>query len=269
MNTNALLVVLVAAVTILAGSDTLKAEVLTGFEIEPDQVPPGENTLEIMNTGWVQANNAVVLISANDTIKGFTDLCVEGKVSRLDDSTLVAEFSRMSPYMPCGFGLDVREPVLVDIMISSDGRILPWIKNSPFNGIVIAIAGVFIFALIGNIVIYYIIMKDEFWISAWSRIDFQIHKGSFVGEEKKDAARTIDFVSNEYGSNIDDKDVRVLKLLHSGKTAKGQLKNHSGLTNWQINYRLEKLRRLELVLPDKMELSKAIQDHFEDDRPKT
>ena len=214
MNTNALLAVLLMAVTILAGSDTLKAETLTGFEIESDQAFPGqENTLRIMNTGWVQANNAVVLISANNTIAGFTDLCAEGQASRLDGSTLVAEFPRMSPHMPCGFGLDVREPVLVDITISSDGRIVPWIENSSWHGSA-AIVAILTSALAVEIVALFRLFRSEFWISPWYEIGFRLRKKSFVGEEKKDATRTINFVRYEYGHKIDAVDARVLKLIH-------------------------------------------------------
>ena len=267
MNTNALLAVLLMAVTILAGSDTLKAETLTGFEIESDQAFPGqENTLRIMNTGWVQANNAVVLISANNTIAGFTDLCAEGQASQLDDSTLVAEFPRMSPHMPCGFGLDVREPVLVDITISSDGRIVPWIENSSWRGSV-AIVAILTLVLVAEILLLYDIMRSKYWTSAWYRIEFHLRKGSFVGEDEEEASHTIDFVRNEYGRKIDVIDARVLKLLHRGKITKGQLRKYSGLTERQINYRLRKMRRLELVLPDKMELSETLRAYL-DGRPK-
>ena len=221
-----------------------------------------------MNTGLIQANNAVVLISANGTIADFTNLCAEGQISQLDNSTLVVEFPRMSPYMPCKFKLNVCEPARADITISFDGRILPWINDSPFNHLVMTLVSIIV-AMIVCSVIFYRTMRNDDWTAAWGWIDFQIHKGSFVGEVKKDAARTINFVRYEYGRKIDDIDVRVLKLLHYGKTAMGQIKTQSGLTERQINYRLKKLRRLELILPDKMELSKAIQDHFEDDRPKT
>ena len=266
MNTNAVLTVFVLAATILAGSDVLKAEILTNFEIESNQAFPGqENRLQIMNTGFVQANNAIVLISANGTITDFTDLCAEGQVSRLDASTLVAKFPRMSPSMPCGFGLGVQEPVRVDVTISSDGRIVPWSETSSEY---ISARIMLILVLLAEIILLYDIMRTKYWASAWYAIEFYLRKKSFIGEEGEEANRTIDFVGKEYYSKIDAIDARVLKLIHRGKTAMGQLRRHSGLTRWQINYRLRKLRQLELVLHGKMELSETMREHFEDGRPK-
>ena len=71
-------------------------------------------------------------------------------------------------------------------------------------------------------------MRTKYWASAWYAIEFYLRKKSFIGEEEEEANRTIDFVGKEYYSKIDAIDARVLKLIHRGKTAMGQLRRHSG-----------------------------------------
>ena len=75
MNTNVLLTVFVLLITIFTSSDILKAEILTDFDIEHDQMySEQKNILHVRNTGLIQADNAIVLIAANGTISDFTDL---------------------------------------------------------------------------------------------------------------------------------------------------------------------------------------------------
>ncbi len=110
------------------GSGTFKAELLTNFEVSPDEVKPDKlNTISINNTGFVQADNAVMsIVAGNSTITKFSDACAEGQISRMDNKTLVAEFPRMSPKMPREFELYVSNPSGLDIAISSDGRLESW-----------------------------------------------------------------------------------------------------------------------------------------------
>ena len=261
MNTRVLSTVLVSIFTLLAGSDIIKAEVLTDFEIDPNQMhPEQENMLHVKNVGYIQADDVVVLIMADNPITEFTDLCAEGQISRLNNSTLVAEFPRLSPYMQCMFELDVLDPVQLSFEISSDGRIFSW---NEFSSLRSPLVNIFIFAVLLSLEVFvlYRVLQNSFWRSCWYWLVSKIQHKSFKDVcETKD---TIGFVKEEYEVKIDKKDAMILMLIYNGKVTINQLIKFSGLPRMQINHIIKELRNKELILQDTIMIGKTLYRYFE------
>ena len=245
----------VLAVTIIVGSDTLKAEFFTGYEITPEEATPTQdNIVTVINTGLFQADNVTVLIEANGAIDGFTDMCIEGEVWRFDNRTLVAEFQRMSPKMSCYFKLTVSEPVHLTYMVNSDDRLTPWFGWPPISAAFLALFGIIVTPSL-------ILILDliRFSRSASWHTYFLKYRKEF--KETKGASKTLEFVKKKYGQEIDKADATILELIYHGKTTKNQLMVHSGLSSRQVSYYIRKVRRYELV-SEKMELDKTLYLHF-------
>ena len=248
------LAVLVA--TIIVGSDTLKAEFLINYEVTPEEaIPKQDNILSVTNIGWFQADNATVLITANGTIDGFTDMCIEGEMRRLNSITLVVEFQRMSPQMYCHFKLAVSEPVHLSYMINSDGRLTPWFGWPSISMALLVLFGI---TAVSTIILIFSI-KGFFGSATWYAYDFLRREKEF--KETKGASKTREFVKKEYGQEIGRTDATILELIYHGKTTKSQLMEYSGLNLRQISYRIRKMRRYELV-SENMELDKTLHGHF-------
>ena len=253
MNTSIIVTFATVAATILAGSEILRAELFTNYEIDPLIVEPNhETTLYVRNIGFLQADNAVVIIVANDTINKFIDVCAEGESSRQDDRTFVVKFLRMSPHMECGFKLTTSEPTELNATISSDGRVTLW-DGSPPTYIV---AAVIFIVLVVEVCVGILFHKKLFKSERWHMVLFRLDKRRF--KKSKMADQICNFVMSEYTLKINEIEGTVLELIYSKKTTIGQLKNYSGLTSQQINYRIKKLRRYELIHNSKMELDQTL-----------
>lgn len=258
INTRAVIYALLVAVMALTGSDMLKAELFTNFEVSPKQIYQNQQSMiSINNTGIVQADNAIVLITANSTIINFSDVCAEGQMSRLDDRTFIAEFSRMSPYMPCKFGFVASEPTSLNFKISSNGRITPWDGSLSILvplGIIAVLLGIIILELVG----LYIITKEALY-DFWYSIKLWWHRKRFKKSLHTD--KTICFVDKEYGVKITVPDATILEWIYYGKNTIGQLKKQSGLSKSQITYRCKKLHVHDL-LDGEMKIDKTLSKYF-------
>ena len=260
MDTKGILTVLVMLVTLAAGSDILKAEVLTGFDASPDMVSPGQETkISITNTGIVQADNAVVLIAASDTIANYTDICAEGKVTQQNNTTLVVEFTRMTPNMQCVLDLDIPKPVSLDVTIGSDGRIQAWKKGQTTFLVPILIIVGMIGIIFVEVVIIYSVAKIHV-NHMWYKLKLRLERESL--KETAHVSPTIKFVYDEYKVKIDEADATVLELIYCRKTTKRQLTNYSGLSKSLIDYRIDQMSKKELISKDTLELNKILLEHF-------
>ena len=261
MNARVLYTVLIPVLTLLAGSDIIKAEILTDFEIDPNQVhPEQENMLHMKNVGIIQADNVVVLILANNTITKFTDLCAEGQISHLNSSALVVEFLRMSPGMQCMFKLDVLDPVQLDFTISSDGRLWPWNEISSLRNQFIVIF-ILVVLLFFEIFVLYRVLQNNFWQSRWYWLESKIRRKSL--KNVYGTKDTIRFVKEEYDVKISKEDATILTLIYNGKVTINQLIKFSDLPSTQINYIIKELRNKELILQDTITIGKTLYRYFE------
>lgn len=244
------------AVTIIVGSSTIKSELLTNYEITPKEVHPDQNTiLSITNIGWFQADNVAVVITTNGTIDDFTDMCIEGKMLRFDNKTLVAKFQRMSPQVDCHFELTVSESVSLSYEVNSDGRLTPWFGWPPISVFLMIL---FIIMAIPTIVLIFS-LKGLFGSNEWYDY-FVKYEKKF--NEIKGADNTREFVRAEYGHEIGRADATILRLIYHGKTTKSQLMVHSGLSSRQVSHRIRKMRQYELISEGKIELNKTLHNHF-------
>lgn len=258
-------------ITILAGSGTVKAEFFTNYDISPSEIEPKREIISIKNIGWLQADNAVVQITANGTMSSYVDKCVEGEIHELiDNSTLVVKFSRMSPAVECNLELIVSEPVDLVMEVSSDGRMASWESGRKLwltlPGFAILSIAVTIVAYIVFLLIMDMILKEEifnymtFWLREASRT--LQHKTKF--KETLNARKTIQFVKDEYDLKINNLDATVLELIYLQKATMWQLRNHSKLSLQQVKYRIWKMRKYELMSKEEMNLQKSLDDYFED-----
>lgn len=268
MNAQAAIGLTALAITILAGSDTLKAEYFTNFEISPVEVLPGSHTVTVKNVGWAQADNAVLQIIADGTIVNYVDKCVEGNVQQLiDNNTLVVEFSRMSPKIECDIELTISESGTLEMMISSDGRLEPWASTASWPTVtgflvlwivVIMILSLVVWWATGRLSENELFNNIEFWWYQFLRRLFHLSKFRITDNVEK----TVEFVRSEYGLIINKIDATILELIYQQKTTMLQLRNHSKLSLQQVQYRVRKLRRDELIRQEKMELDKTLNDYF-------
>lgn len=263
---------IVLAVTILAGSSTIKAEFFTNFDIVPKKIGPEQEIVSVRNTGLLQADNVIVQIIAGGTISSYADKCAEGEIHELiDNSTLVVKFLRMSPAVECNLELVVSTPTDLEVVVSSDGRLSPWELGKPWP----SLPGFVILWMALMIVVYIIILlvvdtllkneicnRIEFWLREISRTLQHITKF----KEAANAKKIVQFVKDEYDLKINNLDATVLELIYLQKTTMWQLRNHSKLSLQQVKYRVWKLRHYELVSKKVMKLDKTLEDYFKHPR---
>lgn len=256
MNRSSWLAIGIPLVTLLVGSDAIRAELLTNFKIESIQ-SDSRLELSIENIGHAQADNAAVLIHANGTIGDFTDACAEGDMERLDDDTLVAKFSRMSPQMPCRFDLVASNGVDLDVKISSDGRLTPWTEASHYIRV---FTGIVMLPIIAEgLAVFFAFRKPIAHL--WAELAFRLLKKSF--KESRNTKKIIQFVKTEYGAAVTVADATILELIFCGRKTMGQLVKHSGLAKRYVEHCITRLRRRELLSKDGLKLDDALRRHFE------
>ena len=259
MNERPLLYFFGFALLAFLGSDIIRAEIFTGFEVFPRQaLPDSENLISIENSGPLQADNVVVIIAANSTVSNFLDVCAEGEMDWLDDETLVAEFSRMTPNTRCEFGLEVSEPALLNVTITADGRLGPW-SGEPsilyFYGIM---AAILVIPAVEVLWLYFLtrgaIRKYWYKGGVWLTGD--------KFEKSMHAEKTIKFVKDWYYVRIGDTDATILEKIYCKNKTIRQLRNVTKLSKRQINYRIRMLQKKELLLDGTMDLEEALISHF-------
>ena len=244
-----------AIITLAAGSDVFQAEFLTYFEVEPNNMQPEQdNVIRIKNDGFIQANNAVVVLVINSTVTNYADRCAEGHVSRLDSSTIIAKFERMSPGMECQVYVGVKEVADLDVSISADGRMTTWVENSfsPAGWLALLLAGLFL-----EMVIVYFIVKTLPLAKAWYWIDFKLHGGKF--NPSKNADKVAKVVKGKYSVKLNKVDASILGWVYDGDKTLRRLMKESSLSLSQIKYRVDNLRYYELIVTDKIEIEETLQ----------
>lgn len=265
-HTQALTALAVLIIGLLASSDIIAATFFTEFDIYPTTVQPGQDVIvTVTNTGLLQANNAIIQIIANGTISNYTDMCVEGDIQPIINSyTLAVEFSRMSPYVECDIELVVPEPVNLRIEVSSDGSIAPlatWsLELAVFMLIALLISWVVASAILAKFAAR-LISKTEIY----NKIELWWFKKAF--KKAENAKEIIEYVRKEYGWKITKADAKVLELIYLRKTTTAQLQKHSGIPWDQVKYRVEKMRRLELVMKEETKLDETLNEYFTRLRP--
>ena len=267
-----LIALTVLAATILAGSDTVKAEFFNSFDITPKKIGQEQEIVSVKNTGWLQADNVIVQIIANSTISSYVDKCVEGEIHELiDNNTLVVKFSRMSPTVECNLELVASTPADLEMVISSDGRMMPWESEKPWPTVSSVIILFVAFMIVLYICLLFVmnalskteqLVYIEFWLREISRT--LQHKTKF--NEAKNAKKTVRFVRREYDLKINKLDATVLELIYLQKRTVWQLRNHSKLSLQQVKYRVWKMRHYELMSKEVMELDKTLEDYFKEER---
>ena len=244
-----------------AGSDIFKAEILTGYEISPGLAHPDQqNLVSVKNTGPVQANTVVFQISASATIVDFLDVCAEGNMTRLNATTLVAEFPIMTPYVQCRFGLIVSEPTSLNYTITSDGRLGPW-SDGPSVLLFYAFVAMPVAIVLLELAFLYYSIRDML-VSGLYRIIMKVTRSKFTPIENSN--KTIEFVKCTYGIKIDSVDATVLESVYCGKKTMLSLKKENNLSRLHTEYRINKMRRYELLMRDEMTVEGEIGKHFKD-----
>lgn len=254
----------ISIIATLVGSDIIAAEIFTDFDISHKKIQPEQNTTVIVkNTGWLQANNAIVQIMANDTINNYANLCVEGDVQQImnNNTLLVVKFSRISPAIECKIGLVAHEYVQLNMTVSSDGRITPWTSSSstsllPWIALITAMTSLSAALYILIVLSFRKLSKTELcnkFVLWWYKNRFRKAENSY--QIKK-------YVQREYKLEITDADATILELLYLQKTTMGQLRGYTLLSLDRVRYSVEKMRRCELVSKEKMEIHDTLDDFF-------
>ena len=242
-----------------AGSDIFKAEILTGYEISPRLAHPDQqNLVSVKNTGPVQANTVVFQISANATIVKFSDVCAEGHMTRLNATTLVAEFPIMTPYVQCRFGLVVYEPTSLNYTITSDGRLGSW-SGGPSTLLLYAIAAMPVAIVLLELAFFYYSIRDIL-VSGLYRVTMKIIRSNFTPSENSN--KTIEFVKCTYGIKIDKVDATILERIYCRKKTTPSLMKNTTLSRLHIKYRINKMCRCELLTKDRKEVEEELDKHF-------
>lgn len=256
------------SVTTLASS-ALSAELFTDYDIEPREIEPGQKTVSVKNTGFVQANDVILQIGVNGVIDNYVEKCVEGDVQQLlDNSILVMEFSRMSPRTECQIELTVSKPVSLHMVVGSDGRLTEWRSWERWSGwydaiivwLVVLAAEAFFIVL----VLYLSPRSERFNYRRFEQHEKRLARSS---KDRFDVASKADeikkFVLREYGLSINEIDATILELIYFQKTTMAQLQKNSRLSLQQVKYRVWKLRRYELVFKEKLELHAVLNNFFD------
>ena len=89
---------------------------------------------------------------------------------------------------------------------------------------------------------------------------FVFHRNKF--KATRNAERVIKFVQEEYYRKINELDATILELIYRQKTTMAQLDKYFGLSLEHAEYRVKKMRRLELVSKEKLEIHKDLVTHF-------
>lgn len=274
----------ISIITLLAGSGTLAAHLLTDFYISSEVTEPGKNILTVENTGSVQANNAILQIEANGTIYNYVDKCAEGQIQELiDDKILVVKFSRMSPGIECNIDIVGSKPVILTSQLNFDDRLWPWPQQVPSSPqlLVIILVALLVFLIVFPIacalVITHLILNGieplrnlEVKIR---HVEVKIHNTTFVLNKNKFeksiiGEKTINFVQKEYDQKINEIDAKILELIYLKKNTMAQLQVYSGLYLGHVKFRVKKMRRYELVTEERIDLHEELHDHFKRDLPR-
>ena len=278
MKARAVLYLLGLTLLAFTGSDIFKAEILTGFEISPEQAYPSRNnTITMKNTGHLQADNVIILLAANKNITDFSNMCAESQIDYFDNSTLIVKLSRMSPYMPCKVELEASGPASLNYTITADGRLGPWNSLSPLVFLIL-VGAIPVLIVVVEVCLLHAVLKNKLSrVLYW--LDMQFRKNDWckqhllgikADENKKldknivsmKAEETISFVKSEYGIKLDAVDATILKLIHAKKATVRQLKNTMGFSRWHIMSRLNELREYELLSEDRKKVDNALEDYF-------
>ena len=265
MNIRGIITLLWLMFVTFIGSDILKAELLTDIGTSPDQASPDKrNQVSIINTGLLQADNVIVLLTANDTISDFSGKCVEGKISKFDDKTLLVKFSRMSPSISCEFDVKVHRSVLLNYQIIADNRINPKTDLQSWLLISLSVAIPAILFLTDAYIIYALFRKHLINGLCW----IDTHKHNLSGrwekfEVKVNSKETALYVKKEYGVSIDYVDATILEWIHAGKTTPLQLKAQTHLSLWHIRSRIAKITKYGLLIKDEEQIHSSLVDHFD------
>ena len=252
---------------VFIGSDIVKAEFLTDIKLSPDKVYPDQhNIINITNSGFLQADNVIVLLTADDnTVAGFSGECVEGKISIFDKKTLTVEFSRMSPDLPCTFDLEVYGPTSLNYRILADDRPNP----TTLWQILFVIISTTILALIFLVKGYitYLLFKKEI---SWSLYSLDKHKHKIrikknwkefkLSDNAKEIARAVD---ERYGLSINSVDATILEHIYAGKITLAELTHQTHVSRWHINTRITILVKRELLSSDKKSVQGSLTDYFD------
>lgn len=260
MNERSLIYTFIVVGIALTSSEIFKAEILTWYEISSYQVYPNQrNLLSVQNTGYVQANNVVIQISSDEPIKNFSDICAEGQISRINDTTLVAEFLIMTPYIPCEFELTVTKPTSLTYTITSKDRLGPWIKGG--STLLIYLPVVILLAIVAFELLFIVRSVRDIVISNLYITGMRLSRSKTITSENY--KKTIDFVKDEYGIRIDFVDAKVLETVYCGKKTINNLKKQSGLSRMHTKYRVNKMRRYELLMSTEMKVDEELNSHFQ------
>ena len=268
MNAQAWLTVVALIVTIFT-SPTFVAELFTNFDIMPREIGPGQETVIVKNTGLAQADNVVLQIGVNGVIDNYKDRCAEGEVRKqLDDSILVVEFSRMSPGAVCPIELTVSKPVSLNMVVSSDDRVIEWRSWERWSDLHLRFM-VWFGAIAAEIVILALLIylfprSERLNYERFKRRERRLARTSKVGFDVASKANVIKkFVYDEYELDINEIDATILELIYFQKTTLAQIRKNSRLDMPQIKYRVRKMRRYELVSKEKLELHVTLNDFFD------
>ena len=249
--------IILPVVTILINSDVVVAQFFIDFSTKLIREQSNVTIISMSNVGQFQADNVIFTLHLNNTVDGFLDMCPEGNMYRLHDKILVAEFQRMSPQMICLFELIVSGPVQLDVALAASDHRSIWISGLPFPPS--TFLAMFLLLTVEIILLALIILS--FMPKIFQHIDFlrvptNIHQLELEPKICK-------FVLYEYGVKIRNVDAYILKLIYLEKTTMNQLKAYSKLSKWHINYRIWKMRELELISKEKLVLDTTLNKHFE------
>ena len=252
------------------GSDIFKAEILTEVKISPMHADPDkDNLINIRNAGYVQADNVIILLTANNTIADFSGKCMEGKISKFNETALTAKFLRITPGIPCNFTVEVFEPTSLDYLITVEGG-LGSNNDLPILLSILGITAIVVLIFLVEVYIMYrmieklrrksLYLLDRFWYAS-KRLIVGGTKKTF--SKDKNAGEIISFTKEKYDVDIDYVDATILKYIHDGNTTRSQLMKKTNLSNLLIQSRIAKMRKQELLEKDKNEIHGTLKTHLD------
>jgi len=258
MKINIILVIIVPIITLAAGSDMMKSELLTDFEIDTFH-QNGNLMLNIKNIGLIQSNHALLTVYANGTLGDFIDECPEGVMTYADTATMaIITFQRMSPGMSCLFDIDIKNGTnIIDKLLTADGRITTWSESSTYWSWLVT--GIVVLIIIEILTIWYAsklpIMKLIFFVM------LKLRGKSY--EDSKHVEKVCSYVRNEYGISINNQDATIIEMIFCGKDTKGQLVKNTNLPISYVNYRIKKMRQDEIISKDVLKIDDTLHKYLE------
>ncbi len=255
------------------------AELFTNYDYIPKELPPGQHSVVVVNTGWVQADNVNLQIIADGIIVDAEGMCAEGGVRQIMNNTVVMDFSKMSPQEECEVELTVNDSVNLRMKVNANGRLEPWsserseIQLSP-QLVVTTLLILLILLSISPAIVALMMTRTLYRFEWFNNLEVKLpHKArkirntTFVFHRNKfkkpgNVEKIIKFVLKEYGWKINKMDARILELIHQQKTTMAQLDKHFGLSTEHAKFRVRKMRRYELISKDKLVLHETLDDFF-------